>query len=109
MENPTGYNAAFIKTKQLAKGAEILVTRSGGVIPKILSTIKPAVSEEQTAMWNELSICPSCGAPTAWEWYNGRTMLYQPRLSGKKTGENHPFLYRFRSREYGRGKLCKTV
>lgn len=47
MENPTGYNAAFISDMKIAKGAEILVTRSGGVIPKILSTISSAPLEEQ--------------------------------------------------------------
>lgn len=84
MENPTGYNAAFIKTKQLAKGAEILVTRSGGVIPKILSTIKPAASEEQTVMWSKLSICPSCGAPTAWNGTMVELCCTNPDCPGRK-------------------------
>lgn len=66
MENPTGYNAAFISDMEIAKGAEILVTRSGGVIPKILSTINPAPLEEQNKMWDDLSICPVCGFPTTW-------------------------------------------
>ena len=47
MENPTGYNAGWINDHEIAKGAEILVTRSGGVIPKILSTLSPATQEEQ--------------------------------------------------------------
>mgnify|MGYP002791174227 CR=1 FL=1 len=66
MENPTGYNAAFISDMKIAKGAEIFVTRSGGVIPKILSTISSAPLEEQNKMWDDLSMCPVCDSPTAW-------------------------------------------
>lgn len=66
MENPTGYNASWISDNQIAKGAQILVTRSGGVIPKILATIDPASKESQEAMWDNLSECPHCGAPTRW-------------------------------------------
>ena len=66
MENPTGYNAAWVNDHEIAAGAKILVTRSGGVIPKILCTIEPATTEEQEALWDHLSECPHCGAPTAW-------------------------------------------
>lgn len=66
MENPTGYNAAWINDHEIASGAKILVTRSGGVIPKILSTLVPASTEEQETLWDELSECPHCGAPTSW-------------------------------------------
>lgn len=47
MENPTGYNAGWINDHEIAKGAKILVTRSGGVIPKIIETLQPATTEEQ--------------------------------------------------------------
>lgn len=66
MENPTGYNAAYIGDMQLAPGAKILVTRSGGVIPKILQTLVPADQEEIEKMWDELAVCPDCGRPTKW-------------------------------------------
>lgn len=66
MENPTGNNASWVNNMQIAKGAKILVTRSGGVIPKILQTLAPASKEEQEAMWNKLTACPHCGQPTAW-------------------------------------------
>lgn len=54
MENPTGYNARWIESKGIGKGAEILVTRSGGVIPKILSTLKPMPVQIPV-------VCPECG------------------------------------------------
>lgn len=66
MENPTGYNAGWINDHEIAKGAKILVTRSGGVIPKILSTISPATQEEQEKLWDEMAECPHCGEPTKW-------------------------------------------
>lgn len=66
MENPTGYNAGWVNDHEIAKGAEILVTRSGGVIPKILETLKPATQEEQEQLWDELAECPHCGSPTSW-------------------------------------------
>lgn len=66
MENPTGYNAKWICDHQIAKGARILVTRSGGVIPKIIETLQPPTKEENDKLWKEMCICPHCGAPTAW-------------------------------------------
>lgn len=66
MENPTGYNANWVNEHEIGVGAEILVTRSGGVIPKILKTITPASQEEQEKLWDDLCECPHCGAPTAW-------------------------------------------
>lgn len=62
MENPTGYNASWIKEHHIAPGAKILVTRSGGVIPKILETLVPAENTE--AFWQGLEKCPYCGSPT---------------------------------------------
>ena len=66
MENPTGYNAGWIMDHNIAKGSEIIVTRSGGVIPKILTTSIPAPQENMSAMWDELADCPSCGGLTVW-------------------------------------------
>lgn len=66
MENPTGYNAGWINDHEIAKGAKILVTRSGGVIPKILQTLTPASKEELTDLWDKLCECPHCGHSTRW-------------------------------------------
>lgn len=54
MENPTGYNASWIKNNHIGPGARILVTRSGGVIPKILETLEPVEPDLP-------KICPNCG------------------------------------------------
>ncbi|NDV63964.1 BRCT domain-containing protein [Bacteroides sp. 224] len=66
MENPTGYNASWVEDMKIAKGAKVLVTRSGGVIPKILKTIDPATQAELESLWDELAECPHCSSPTAW-------------------------------------------
>jgi DNA ligase (NAD+) len=42
LEKASGYNARFIVDHNIGPGAEILLTRSGDTIPKILSVIKPA-------------------------------------------------------------------
>lgn len=66
MNNPTGYNAAWIKNKRIARGARVIVTRSGGVIPKILETLTPAPQVEFEHLWDGLSLCPHCGSDTRW-------------------------------------------
>ena len=66
MDSPTGYNAGWIRTNHIAPGAKIIVTRSGGVIPKILETLEPAPFEAMREMWDEMATCPFCGEPTKW-------------------------------------------
>lgn len=66
MENPTGYNAKYIFENSIGKGADISVTRSGGVIPKILSVVNPATSETMCELRDSLLYCPDCGKPTKW-------------------------------------------
>ncbi len=67
MDSPTGYNAGWIRNKEIAKGAKIIVTRSGGVIPKILETLKPAPNSEFFQLWDEMTECPVCGSSLAWD------------------------------------------
>jgi DNA ligase (NAD+) len=42
LSKSTGYNARFIITNSIGPGARIMITRSGDVIPKIISVISPA-------------------------------------------------------------------
>lgn len=42
LQKASGYNARFIVNNNIGPGAEILITRSGDVIPKILEIIKPS-------------------------------------------------------------------
>lgn len=66
MENPTGYNAKYIFENNIGAGAEIKITRSGGVIPKILEVTVPASSDTMGEVKAELAKCPHCGQPTRW-------------------------------------------
>lgn len=44
LQKASGYNAKFIVNNNIGPGAKILITRSGDVIPKILSVISPSLS-----------------------------------------------------------------
>lgn len=66
MENPTGYNAEWVLSRRIGKGAKVIVTRSGGVIPKILDVTVPATDEEMDNIRGEMSVCPYCGSATEW-------------------------------------------
>lgn len=87
MENPTGYNAKWIAEKKIAGGAKILVTRSGGVIPKILQTLYPAPIENIEALWDDLGHCPHCGAKTEWNETHVELCCTNPDCSGKRLAE----------------------
>lgn len=82
MENPTGYNAGWINDMEIASGAKILVTRSGGVIPKILETLEPASKESSEEMWDSLAVCPHCGSPTKWNGTYKELMCTNPCCCG---------------------------
>lgn len=84
MENPTGYNAKYLYENRIGKGAEIVVTRSGGVIPKILETLTPCNDAEFDKMWEELCVCPDCGAPTTWNDTKVELMCSNPNCKGKR-------------------------
>ena len=47
LQRASGYNARFIVANNIGPGAKILLTRSGDVIPKILSVITPSPSGPQ--------------------------------------------------------------
>ncbi len=84
MENPTGYNASWITDMRIAPGAKILVTRSGGVIPKILETLEPATDKSSKKMWESLCTCPHCGLPTAWNTTHKELMCTNPSCCGRR-------------------------
>lgn len=66
MENPTGYNAKYIFENGIGPGAKITVTRSGGVIPKIIQVQEEATSNTMIELRDNLLYCPDCGQPTKW-------------------------------------------
>jgi len=82
MENPTGYNARYIFDNGIGAGARIVVTRSGGVIPKILNIIDEAPVEEMMKQRDALLYCPDCGQPTTWNESKAELTCTNPDCPG---------------------------
>lgn len=77
MENPTGYNAGWLRDHKIGIGSQILVTRSGGVIPKILeATIPVAYLPPET--------CPECGSPVEFDDKGIEIYCTNPDCPGKQ-------------------------
>lgn len=87
MENPTGYNARFIRENAIAPGAVVKVTRSGGVIPKILETVTPAPKEAIDEMFENLKVCPYCGSPVTWNDSGAELVCTNKDCKGKRLAE----------------------
>ncbi len=85
MESPTGYNAKWCMAHQIGKGARILVTRSGGVIPKILETLEPTECQIPQS-------CPVCGAPTSFDDANVELYCTNPECEGRQLAKITHFL-----------------
>lgn len=82
MENPTGYNAKYIFENAIGPGARIAVTRSGGVIPKILNVMEEATSETMMQQRDNLLYCPDCGQPTKWNDTKVELICTNPECQG---------------------------
>lgn len=82
MENPTGHNAKWIREHHIAKGARVLVTRSGCVIPKILKTLETPAAGTENELWNNLQHCPHCGSLTKWNESGVELMCGNPNCNG---------------------------
>lgn len=61
VERVTGYNAQYIVENHIYPGAEIEITRAGGVIPKHIRTVKWGAYEFDSWFVKYASYCPSCG------------------------------------------------
>ena len=60
IEKATCNNAQWVKEMQLGKGAEVEITRSNEVIPKILTVLQP--SQETLP-----EVCPICSSKLVWD------------------------------------------
>lgn len=82
MNSPTGYNAKFIFEKGIGKGAVVKITRSGGVIPKIIDVIEEASTETMFQQREDLLYCPNCGKPITWNDSKVELVCTNPNCSG---------------------------
>ena len=82
METPTGYNAKYIFTNGIGRGAKIEVTRSGGVIPKIINVLREADCDVMMEQRDNLLYCPNCGKPTKWNDSSVELVCTNPSCPG---------------------------
>lgn len=58
----TAYNARYVKDNNIVRGANVVICRSGDVIPKHLKTLSYNIKENPLP-----GRCPSCGKPLFWD------------------------------------------
>lgn len=107
MENPTGYNAKYIFENGIGKGAKISVTRSGGVIPKILSVIKEASDETMCEQRDNLLYCPDCDQPTKWNDSKVELICTNPDCPGIRLAKVVHFYNTLDTEQMGEETLAK--
>ena len=62
VKSATLHNEDYIRELDIRIGDKVLVTRAGGVIPKVLRPIKE-LRTGQERIWRMPTTCPSCGQP----------------------------------------------
>lgn len=107
MENPTGNNARWIVSHHIAKGAKVLVTRSGGVIPKILETTQNASEYEERRQMDELCICPHCGEPVQWNEKRIEMECRNPNCPGRRLAKIVFFFKTLEAESMGEDTITK--
>lgn len=107
MENPTGYNAKFIFENGIGEGAKITVTRSGGVIPKIISIQQEATSEIMMDLRDSLLYCPDCKQPTKWNDSKVELVCTNPDCPGIRFAKIVHFYTTLESEQMGEETIAK--
>lgn len=107
MENPTGYNAKYIFENGIGPGAEIEVTRSGGVIPKILATLKEATDTAMMEQRDELLYCPDCQSPTTWNDSKVELVCTNPDCPGRRMAKIVFFYKTLEAEQMGEETIAK--
>lgn len=107
MENPTGYNAKYIFDNSIGTGARITVTRSGGIIPKILSVMEEATSEIMIEQRDNLLYCPDCGQPTKWNDTQVELICANPECPGIRLAKVVHFYTTLEAEQMGEETIAK--
>lgn len=107
MENPTGYNAKYVFENSIGPGARITVTRSGGVIPKILSVMEEATSKTMMEQRDNLLYCPDCGRPTKWNDTNVEMICTNPDCPGIRLAKIVHFYTTLEAEQMGEETIAK--
>lgn len=96
----SGYNAKYICDNHICEGANIVIARSGDVIPKHLETLCFSF-ENYKAMMDDMMICPSCGEPLAWDYTNTELICSNSDCEQKKIAELVYFFDTLGAEEFG--------
>lgn len=107
MENPTGYNAKYIFENSIGSGARIAVTRSGGVIPKILNVMEEATAETMIKQRDSLLYCPDCGQPTKWNDSKVELICTNPECPGIRLAKVVHFYTTLEAEQIGEETILK--
>lgn len=107
MENPTGYNAKYIFENGIGPGARIAVTRSGGVIPKIINVMEEAATETMIRQRDDLLYCPDCGQPTKWNDTQVELICTNPECPGIRLAKIVHFYTTLEAEQMGEETIAK--
>lgn len=107
MENPTGYNAKYIFENSIGAGARIAVTRSGGIIPKILNVMEEATAETMIKQRDGLLYCPDCGQPTKWNDSKVELICTSPNCPGIQLAKVVHFYTTLEAEQMGEETIAK--
>jgi len=107
MENPTGYNAKYIFENSIGPGARIAVTRSGGVIPKILDVMEEATANTMVEQRDGLLYCPDCGQPTKWNDTKVELVCTNPECPGIRLAKVVHFYTTLEAEQMGEETISK--
>lgn len=107
MENPTGYNAKYIFENSIGAGARIAVTRSGGIIPKILNVMEEATAETMIKQRDGLLYCPDCGQPTKWNDSKVELICTNPNCPGIQLAKVVHFYTTLEAEQMGEETIAK--
>ena len=107
MENPTGYNAKYIFENSIGPDARIAVTRSGGIIPKILNVMEEATTETMMEQRDSLLYCPDCGQPTKWNDTKVELICTNPECPGIRLAKVVHFYTTLEAEQMGEETIAK--
>jgi len=107
MENPTGYNAKYVFENGIGPGARIAVTRSGGIIPKILNVMEEATAETMIQQRDNLLYCPDCGQPTKWNDTKVELICTNPECPGIRLAKVVHFYVTLEAEQMGEETIAK--
>lgn len=97
----TGHNAKFIIEKGIGPGAKIIITRSGDVIPKIISVVTPVTDQNL--------LYPNIGDYGDYEWNETKTELITVNKNELIKGKILHFLTVLEINNFGKKRVEKLV